>query len=141
MRQTAIRPSAYLRGDTLGLKLKKLNLLKDVCLSPRLDAIVVSRIAPSRTDFDNAILESVLFTLKTYSMVNVDNIYLDRLAPLLSKFFDDKVPEGRIGYKKSLFYKFNNAKKTGAKVHSPINALRALHARTRCCSQCLRLSF
>jgi hypothetical protein len=134
---SGLRPSAYLQGvDTLGHKLKKLDLLKDVRLSPRLDAVVSSRESPTRPDYDKAIAECVIFTLKTYSMVNVDTMYLDKIALMLSAFFNGKVPDGRKGYSESLLHKFNNAKKKGAAVGS---ANRRNSAHTACAQCCSRL--
>lgn len=124
---SSLKPSRFMEDgeDLLGKKLKKLNLLKNVVISPRISEIILAWPNVTKAEFDETVNETVLFTLKTYSMVNVDAIYLDRVVELLPK---GQLPPGKDWFK-SLFHKFNNAKKEKASVsRTPLRLLEALIA-------------
>ena len=113
--QSHLRPSRFvIEPDMIGKRLKKLGILKDVRLSPRLDDLIVNKTKPTPDDFDEIVKESVLYTFKVYGVANVDQLYLDTLcAPLNDKYTD--LPEGKVFYK-AIFHKTNNARKLNAKV-------------------------
>ena len=138
-----IRPSRYLYpGDNqmLGTFLTANQVLDDVCISPLtiglLDTVNYKTSAIQPHEFRAIIAEQVIFTLKFYSCVNVDVVYLTRLASKLNEAIPH-MPAGKTAYK-GLYNKFTNSRKTGAKVSAPWHHACTARTPARACAPLAR---
>ena len=115
----ALRPARFLEeGEkTLGEYLESLNLLDQVVLSPLLPTIILNPKNVSRPTFYTAIRECLRWTVKTYSMSNLDMTYCTRVEELWGGKYS--VPAD-CSVSKSLKGLTNNMNKTGAKVRRNI---------------------
>jgi hypothetical protein len=75
----------------------------------------------SKTDFWQAVVETVVFTFTEYGYTNVDTMYLDIVAGLLSTAYPN-IPEG-LDWRRALFNMFHKYTKKHAKVRSHLSPL------------------
>ena len=126
-----VRVSRFLAiGEhTLGMYMSAEGILDTIAYSPRTSGLIITvnvkLDAITKSEFRSIMGEQVLFTLKVYSTVNVDVIYLHALACKLASVLPNPPPHfdkkgNKLSaverYQMGLFHKFNNARKEGAAV-------------------------